>query len=83
MEPILFSKTLTKAKTPEKATEKSTGWDLFSAEEEDSILNSNQIKKIQTGIRVYNKIPNCYMHIYGRSGLAQKGIQIHPGKFSS
>ena len=78
--PILFSKTLPRAKTPVKSSEKASGWDLCSAEETDTIINSNQIKKVQTGIRIEHELSNCYFHIYGCSGLAQRGIQIHPGE---
>ena len=79
MEPILFSKNVPRAKTPVRSSEGAAGWDLCSAEETDTIINSNQIKKITTGISIENRLPNCYWHIYGRSGLAQRGIQVHPG----
>lgn len=66
-----------KGKIPQKATDGSAGYDLFSAQNADILPNSRAI--IETGIQL--ELPSGYFgQICGRSGLASKnGIMVGGG----
>ena len=66
-----------KGKIPQKATDGSAGYDLFSAQDVDILPNSQAT--IETGIQL--ELPSGYFgQICGRSGLASKnGIIIGGG----
>lgn len=68
------------AKIPQKGTQKSAGFDLYSSEE--LIIKPKTRSLVSTGIKI--SIPDdCYGQIAPRSGLSLKGIDIGAGVIDS
>ncbi len=69
------------ARIPKRMTEHSAGYDLYSSNSEDILLESGEVKLISTGIAI--SLPTGYeAQIRPRSGLAAKhqiGILNAPG----
>lgn len=65
---------------PQKATEGSTGWDLFASLEVfvKPTFNTNIVSAVPTHLQIASP-PGIAWQIRGRSGLASRGVWCHPG----
>ena len=63
---------------PWQATTMAAGWDLFTCTDGSMILHPSKTVVVGTGIAI-ELPPNCFGYITGRSGLAKRGIHVHPG----
>lgn len=77
---MLIERLVSHAKLPMRGTSSAAGWDLYAAA--DGVVYAEEVTAIGTGIAV--AIPEGYYgQIFGRSGLAKKGVIVLGGVIDS
>ena len=77
---VKFKKLHPDAKAPTLSTENAAGFDIYSVE--DKIIAPHETYPVHTGIAIQTPVGKV-LHIWDRSGMGVKGLNIHGGVIDS